>query len=221
MKSVTHVPSLPPESVESPPSGDTSSSRQWVLVGVADSSQLGTAERTRELEKLRQKKAEHGTTWFIQQIMMHVVLGEYWIAGILHSQFRCYVLLYIVIYRSSGNWTWSHVTCRSMLVSNLNMAVCSELIVTSNHYNWHLPTSSTSFCCASVTLPGSHPQAPWKNRTYLSNAGCSAIYLQLLHVAVSSDWLEMLVHAIVPCHCSHHSLWRLYSSLVCPSLLLL
>ena len=62
MKSVTHVLSPPPESVESPSSGDTPSSRQWVLVGVADSSQLGTAERTRELEKLRQKKAEHGMT---------------------------------------------------------------------------------------------------------------------------------------------------------------
>ena len=62
MKSVTHVPSLPPESVESPPSGDTPSSRQWVLVGVADSSQLGTPERTRGLEKLKQRSIEHGMT---------------------------------------------------------------------------------------------------------------------------------------------------------------
>ena len=49
--------SLPPELVESPPSGDIPSSRQWELVCVADSSQLGSAERTREL---RQRKTEHG-----------------------------------------------------------------------------------------------------------------------------------------------------------------
>ena len=49
----THVLSLlaPPESVQS---GDTPSSRQWELVGVADS-------RTRELEKMK-KRTEHGMT---------------------------------------------------------------------------------------------------------------------------------------------------------------
>ena len=131
----------------------------------------------------------------------------------------CYVLLYshLQIMWQYLYWAHSHEICRSILVSNLNMAVCSELTVTSNHYNCHLPTSSTSFCCANVTLPGSHSQSPWKGRTYLSTAGYSAIHLQLLHVAVSSDQLEMLEHAIVPCHCSHHSLWRLYNSLVCPS----
>jgi len=51
--------SPPPESVQS---GDTPSSRHWELVGVADSSQLGTPERTRELEKMKEKKTEHGMT---------------------------------------------------------------------------------------------------------------------------------------------------------------
>ena len=41
----THVPSPPPESVQS---GDTPSSRQWELVGVAD------------LEMLKQMKIDHG-----------------------------------------------------------------------------------------------------------------------------------------------------------------
>ena len=53
---------LSPELVESPPSEDTPSSRQWVLVGVADSSQLGTPERTRQLEMLQQRSIEHGMT---------------------------------------------------------------------------------------------------------------------------------------------------------------
>ena len=48
-----------PESVQS---GDTPSSRQWELVGVADSSQLGTPERTKYLEKLKQMKIDHGMT---------------------------------------------------------------------------------------------------------------------------------------------------------------
>ena len=37
-----------PESVWSPPSGDRSPTKGWVLVGVADSSQLGSVQRTRE-----------------------------------------------------------------------------------------------------------------------------------------------------------------------------
>ena len=40
----------------------TPSSRQWELVGVADSSRLGTPERTRELEKRQQRSIEHGMT---------------------------------------------------------------------------------------------------------------------------------------------------------------
>ena len=70
-KSVAHVPSLSPELVESPPSGDTPSSRQWVLVGVADSSQLGTPERTRGLEKLKQRSIEHGMTFAANLVIMH------------------------------------------------------------------------------------------------------------------------------------------------------
>ena len=55
----TRALSPPPESVQS---GDTPSSRQWELVSVADSSQLGTPERTQELEKMKEKKTEHGMT---------------------------------------------------------------------------------------------------------------------------------------------------------------
>ena len=51
--------SPPPESVQS---GDTPSTREWVLVGVVDSSQLGTPERTKYLEKLKQMKVDHGMT---------------------------------------------------------------------------------------------------------------------------------------------------------------
>ena len=51
-------PSIP-ESVELPPSGDDPSAREWVLMGVADSRQLGSIERLAELQKKR-RKAEHG-----------------------------------------------------------------------------------------------------------------------------------------------------------------
>ena len=51
------VYSPPPESVQS---GDTPSFGQWDLVGVADSSQLGTPKRTKILEKLKQMKIDHG-----------------------------------------------------------------------------------------------------------------------------------------------------------------
>jgi len=51
-------PSIP-ESIELPPSGDGPSTREWVLLGVADSSQLGSTERLAELEKIK-RKAEHG-----------------------------------------------------------------------------------------------------------------------------------------------------------------
>jgi len=49
----------PPESVQS---GDTPSSREWVLVGVADTSQLGTPERINNLEKLKQMNINNGMT---------------------------------------------------------------------------------------------------------------------------------------------------------------
>ena len=55
----THVLSLSPEFVQS---GGTLSSAQWVLVGVADSSQLGRPERIKDLEKLKQMKLDHGMT---------------------------------------------------------------------------------------------------------------------------------------------------------------
>jgi len=48
-----------PELVQSE---DTLSSTQWVLVGVADSSQLGRPERIKDLEKLKQMKLDHGMT---------------------------------------------------------------------------------------------------------------------------------------------------------------
>ena len=51
-------PSIP-ESVELPPSGNGPSAREWVLVGVANSSQLGSTERLAVLQKLKWK-AEHG-----------------------------------------------------------------------------------------------------------------------------------------------------------------
>ena len=52
-------PASIPESVELPPSGDGPSTKEWVLVGVAESSQLGSTERLAELEKIK-RKAEHG-----------------------------------------------------------------------------------------------------------------------------------------------------------------
>ena len=48
-----------PESVELPRSGDGPCTREWVLVGVADSSQLGSTERLAELRKIK-RKSEHG-----------------------------------------------------------------------------------------------------------------------------------------------------------------
>jgi len=73
--------SPPPESVHS---GDTPSSRQWDLVGVADSSQLGTPERTRELEKMKEKRTECGMT-----IVANLLNGKFfhaWVAAILRNQ---------------------------------------------------------------------------------------------------------------------------------------
>ena len=42
-----------------PPSGDGPSTREWVLVDVADSSQLESTKRLAELQKIK-RKAEHG-----------------------------------------------------------------------------------------------------------------------------------------------------------------
>jgi len=43
-------------------SGDTSSSKEWALVGAGESSQLGTPERVKKLEQLKQRKTEHGAS---------------------------------------------------------------------------------------------------------------------------------------------------------------
>ena len=56
-KWILMYPLSSPESVQF---GDTPSPRQWILVGVADSSQLGTPERTKKLEELKQKSTKHG-----------------------------------------------------------------------------------------------------------------------------------------------------------------
>ena len=51
---------LPPtESVES---SDGPPASQWVLVGVIGSGELGTPDRLKKLETLKQKKTEHGET---------------------------------------------------------------------------------------------------------------------------------------------------------------
>ena len=43
-------------------SGDGALTREWVLVDVADRSQLGSPKRLAELEKMKQRKAEYGMT---------------------------------------------------------------------------------------------------------------------------------------------------------------
>ena len=54
-----YLPLHPPVSMELPPSAEGPPTREWVLVGVADSSQLGSHKRLAELEKIK-RKAEHG-----------------------------------------------------------------------------------------------------------------------------------------------------------------
>ena len=63
----------PPESIELPPSGDGPPASEWVLVGVADSSQLGSVERLAELEKMK-RTAEHGNNLSLF-ILSRVVLS--------------------------------------------------------------------------------------------------------------------------------------------------
>ena len=55
-----HLPSLTPESVELTLSGDGTPTREWVLVDMADSNQLGSPERLAELER-NKRKAERMT----------------------------------------------------------------------------------------------------------------------------------------------------------------
>ena len=49
----------PPESVES---GIGSPASEWVLVGTIGTSELGTPERVAQLEKMKQRKTDHGET---------------------------------------------------------------------------------------------------------------------------------------------------------------
>ena len=66
-KSMPHsfvAPLLPffPESIESQPSDDGSPSCEWALVGVIGSNQMRSEARKAELEKIKQRKTEHGMT---------------------------------------------------------------------------------------------------------------------------------------------------------------
>ena len=49
----------PPESVQS---GVGSPTSEWVLVGTIGSHELGTPERVAQLEKMKQRKTDHGET---------------------------------------------------------------------------------------------------------------------------------------------------------------
>ena len=49
----------PPESVQS---GVGSPTSEWVLVGTIGTSELGTPERVAQLEKMKQRKTDHGET---------------------------------------------------------------------------------------------------------------------------------------------------------------
>ena len=48
------------ESIESPPSDDSSPTCEWALVGVIGSNQMRTEARKAELKKIKQRKIEHG-----------------------------------------------------------------------------------------------------------------------------------------------------------------
>ena len=52
-------PPPPPESVQS---GVGSATSEWVLVGTIGTSGLGTPERVAQLEKMKQRKTDHGET---------------------------------------------------------------------------------------------------------------------------------------------------------------
>ena len=52
-------PPPPPESVQS---GVSSATSEWVLVGTIGTSELGTHERVAQLEKMKQRKTDHGET---------------------------------------------------------------------------------------------------------------------------------------------------------------
>ena len=54
--------SKPPPPSESVESGVGSPTNEWVLVGVIGSHELGTPERVAQLEKMKQRKTDHGET---------------------------------------------------------------------------------------------------------------------------------------------------------------
>ena len=52
----------PPPPTESVQSGVGSATSEWVLVGTIGTSELGTPERVAQLEKMKQRKTDHGET---------------------------------------------------------------------------------------------------------------------------------------------------------------
>ena len=62
----TGVAPSSPESLQLPPSGEGPPTREWVLVGVADSSQLGSTERLAELERIRKHGNNHSYHYIVK-----------------------------------------------------------------------------------------------------------------------------------------------------------
>ena len=59
---VAPLPPFFPASMESPRSDDCSPTCEWALVGVIRNNQMGSEARKAELEKIKQRKIEHGMT---------------------------------------------------------------------------------------------------------------------------------------------------------------
>ena len=59
-----HLP--PPELVKS---GVGSLTSEWMLVGVIGSHELGTPERVAQLEKMKQRKTDHGETYLAADVV--------------------------------------------------------------------------------------------------------------------------------------------------------
>ena len=68
----TGVAPSSPESIQLPTSGEGPPTREWVLVGMADSSQLGSTKRLAEL-----RKSEHGNNHSYHFIVKSIVLEVY------------------------------------------------------------------------------------------------------------------------------------------------
>ena len=67
---------IPPEAIEIPPPGGGPPSRQWVLVGVADKSQLGSPDRLREKMDKLQQRATKMATWAEGRMRLAKTLGQ-------------------------------------------------------------------------------------------------------------------------------------------------